>query len=162
MNDTLPNIRCGIGYDSHRLAEGHRLVIGGVVLDSPRGSVAHSDGDVLSHAVVDALLGAAALGDIGRYFPDTDARWKGVSSKVFLEEVRKQLAERELSILNIDAVVILDEPKLAPHIAEMTRSLATTLAIEPSQVSIKAKSSEHTAPDVAAAHVVALLARRSR
>jgi 2-C-methyl-D-erythritol 2,4-cyclodiphosphate synthase len=161
MSDTLPNIRCGIGYDTHRLADGHKLVIGGVALDSPRGSVAHSDGDVLSHAIVDALLGAAALGDIGRHFPDTDPRWKGVSSRVFLEEVRKQLAARGMRILNIDAIVILDEPRLAPHIAQMSSNLAAVLGIDATQVSIKAKTSERTAPDVAAAHAVALLAKLS-
>lgn len=155
----METARCGIGYDSHRLAEGRKLVIGGVELASPRGAVAHSDGDVLSHAIVDALLGAAALGDIGRHFPDSDPRWKGVASREFLAEVRRLLAERGFRILNIDAVVVLDEPKLAPHIVAMSRNLATALGIAPEQVSIKAKTSEGVSPTVAAAHAVALLAQ---
>jgi 2-C-methyl-D-erythritol 2,4-cyclodiphosphate synthase len=114
---------------------------------------------VLSHAVVDALLGAAGLGDIGRHFPDTDPRWKGASSRIFLEEIRRLLAAGGFRILNIDSVIILDEPKLAPHIPAMSNNLAAWLEIEPSQVSVKAKTSEGAAPDVAAAHAVALLAR---
>jgi 2-C-methyl-D-erythritol 2,4-cyclodiphosphate synthase len=158
MMGTGEGYRCGIGYDCHRLAEGRHLVLGGVALESPRGAVAHSDGDVLSHAVVDALLGAAGLGDIGRHFPDTDPQWKGASSRVFLEQVRRQLADHGLRILNIDAVVVIDEPKLAPHVRAMAENLATALGIEAAQVSVKAKSSEGTAQWVAAAHAVALLA----
>jgi len=154
----LNAIRCGIGYDSHRLAEGRRLVIGGVELDSPRGSVAHSDGDVLSHAIVDALLGAANLGDIGRHFPDTDPRWKGASSRIFLEEIRRLLAASGLRVLNIDSVVVLDEPKLAPHIPAMAQNLAAWLGIDPAQISVKAKTTEGTAPQLAAAHAIALVA----
>ena len=152
-------MRCGIGYDLHRLSEGRKLVLGGVELDFQRGSVAHSDGDVLSHAVVDALLGAAGLGDIGRRFPDTDSRWKGARSQIFLEEIRRLLKAGGLRILNIDSVIVLDEPKLAPHISAMSRNLAQWLGIDPAQVSVKAKTSEGTAPNVAAAHAVALLAR---
>ena len=155
----MQGFRCGIGFDSHRLAEGRKLVLGGVALESPRGSVAHSDGDVLSHAIVDALLGAAGLGDIGRHFPDSDPQWKNASSKVFLEEVRRQLAGHGLRILNIDAVVVIDEPKLAPHIRTMAENLAAALGIAISQVSVKAKSSEGTAPKIAVAHAVALLAK---
>ena len=155
----MERFRCGIGYDTHRLAEGRKLVLGGVELESPRGPVAHSDGDVLSHAIVDALLGAAGLGDIGRHFPDTDPRWKNASSKIFLAEARRQLAEHGLRILNIDTVVILDEPKLAPHLPAMAKYLSAILGIEPSQVSVKAKTSEGTAPTIAVAHAVALLAR---
>ena len=158
MSGAIENIRCGIGYDLHRLAEGRKLVLGGVEIASPRGSVAHSDGDVLSHAVVDALLGAAGLGDIGRHFPDTDPRWKGARSRIFLEEIRRLLAASGLRILNIDSVIILDEPKLALQIAAMSNNLAAWLGIEPAQVSVKAKTSEGTAPGVAAAHAVALLA----
>jgi len=151
--------RCGIGYDCHRLEVGRKLVLGGVLLDSPRGSVAHSDGDVLSHAIVDALLGAAGLGDIGRHFPDTDPRWKNASSKLFLDEVRRQLAGCGLRILNIDAVVVIDEPKLAPHVGAMAGNLAAALGIAAAQVSVKAKSSEGTTPMIAVAHAVALLAK---
>ena len=150
-------MRCGIGYDLHRLAEGRKLVLGGEEIASPRGSVAHSDGDVLSHAIVDALLGAAGLGDIGRHFPDTDPRWQGASGRVFLEEIRRLLAASGLGVLNIDSVIVLDEPKLRPHLAAMSKNVAAWLGIEPSQVSVKAKTSEGTARDVAAAHAVALL-----
>ncbi|MBI4478693.1 MAG: 2-C-methyl-D-erythritol 2,4-cyclodiphosphate synthase [Acidobacteria bacterium] len=158
MSESVEAFRCGIGYDLHRLAEGRRLLLGGVEIASPRGSVAHSDGDVLSHAIVDALLGAAGLGDIGRHFPDTDPRWKGASSRIFLEEMRRLLATSGLRIVNIDSVIVLDEPKLAPHITAMSENLAAALGIQPSQVSVKAKTSEGTAPAVAAAHAVALIA----
>jgi len=154
----MTGMRCGIGYDTHRLEAGRKLVLGGVEIPSPRGPVSYSDGDVLSHAIVDALLGAANLGDIGRHFPDSDPRWKGVSSRVFLEEVRQQLATRGLRIVNIDAVVVLDEPRLTPHIAAMSKNIATALGIEPAQVSVKAKTSEGTSPMLASAHAVALLA----
>ena len=155
----MTGLRCGIGYDTHRLEEGRKLVIGGIELPSPRGTVAHSDGDVLSHAIVDALLGGAGLGDIGRHFPDSDPKWKGASSRVFLEEVRRKLALDGLQILNIDAVVVLDEPRLAPHIAAMSQNIAAALGIDPSHVSVKAKTSEGTSPLLAAAHAVALLER---
>ena len=158
----MSELRCGIGYDTHRLEEGRRLIVGGVEIASPRGTVAHSDGDVLSHAVVDALLGAAGLGDIGRHFPDTDPRWKGASSRLFLEEIRRLLAANGLRILNIDTVVVMDEPKLAPHIAAMSKNIAAALGIEPAQVSVKAKTTEGIAPLVAAAHAVALLAGEPR
>jgi 2-C-methyl-D-erythritol 2,4-cyclodiphosphate synthase len=137
--------------------EGRKLILGGVEIPSPRGSVAHSDGDVLSHAVVDALLGAAGLGDIGRHFPDTDPKWKGASSRVFLEEIRRLLAAAGLRILNIDSVIILDQPKLAPHIAAMSQRIAESLGIDAAQVSVKAKTSEGSAPDLATVHAVALL-----
>jgi 2-C-methyl-D-erythritol 2,4-cyclodiphosphate synthase len=153
--------RCGIGFDTHRLAEGLRLVLGGVALESSRGSVAHSDGDVLSHAIVDALLGAAGLGDIGRHFPDSDPQWKNASSKLFLHKVREELAEHHFQILNIDAVVIIDEPKLAPHITEMEENLAGALGISKTQVSVKAKTSEGTSLSIAAAQAIALIARAS-
>ena len=151
-------LRCGIGYDTHRLAEGRKLVIGGVEIPSSRGSIAHSDGDVLSHAIVDALLGAAGLGDIGRHFPDTDPRWKGSGSRTFMEEAGRLLVASGWHVLNIDSVVILDTPKLAPHLAAMSQNIAAWLGIGASQVSVKAKTSEATAPDVAAAQAVALLA----
>jgi 2-C-methyl-D-erythritol 2,4-cyclodiphosphate synthase len=154
----VTGLRCGIGYDTHRLEEGRKLVIGGVELPSQRGTVAHSDGDVLCHAIVDALLGAAGLGDIGQHFPDSDPRWKGASSGVFLKEVRRQLTASRLRIVNIDAVVVLDEPKLAPHIATMSKNIAAVLGIEAAQVSVKAKTSEGTSPHLAAGHAVALLA----
>jgi 2-C-methyl-D-erythritol 2,4-cyclodiphosphate synthase len=150
--------RCGIGYDLHRLAEGRRLVLGGVEIPSPRGLLGHSDADVLSHAVVDALLGAAGLGDIGRFFPDTDPRWKNAASRIFLETVRGLLTERNLALANLDAVVILDTPKLAPHLDTIKDSLAAMLGVASERLNVKAKTSEGASPDFAAAHVVVLLA----
>jgi 2-C-methyl-D-erythritol 2,4-cyclodiphosphate synthase len=116
---------------------------------------------VLSHAVVDALLGAAGLGDVGRHFPDTDPRWKNARSEVFLETVRRELTAHGFQILNIDAVVIIDEPKLAPHITQMEENLATALGISKGQVSVKAKTSEGTALTSAAAQAIALIAHAS-
>ncbi len=104
----------GIGYDLHRLVEGRKLMIGGVEVPFDKGSQGHSDGDVLSHALCDALLGAASLGDIGTHFPDTDPQWKGASSLLFLEQARKLLADRRLRIVHIDAIVICERPKLGP------------------------------------------------
>ena len=152
-------LRCGIGYDTHRLVAGRKLVLGGVEIPSPRGLLGHSDGDVLSHAIVDALLGAAGLGDMGRFFPDSDPRWKNASSKLFLETIRGLLAERKLEIVNIDSVVVLDEPKLAPYMDQIKENLAAALGIAPERVNVKAKTSEGAAPEFAAAHAVVLLAQ---
>lgn len=159
MTSSDPSCRCGIGYDSHRLVEGRRLVLGGVEISSPRGLLGHSDADVLSHAVVDALLGAAGLGDIGRLFPDTDSRWASADSRIFLLKVRSLLAERNLAIANIDAVIVLDAPKLAPLMDAIQESLAASLGVAPERVNVKAKTSEGASPDFAAAHAVALLTR---
>jgi 2-C-methyl-D-erythritol 2,4-cyclodiphosphate synthase len=153
--------RCGIGYDLHRLSEGHKLMIGGIEVPFDKGSVGHSDGDVLSHALCDALLGAAGLGDIGTHFPDTDPRWKGVSSLRFLEHARKLLDERGLRIANIDAVIICERPKLGPRFADMREVLAKALRIAPEQVSLKAKTNEGVGEigrgEAIAAQVIALL-----
>ena len=134
--------RAGIGYDLHRLAEGRKLILGGVEVPFEKGPVGHSDGDVLSHAICDALLGAAGLGDIGTHFPDTDPKWKGASSLLFLEHVRKLLAERSLRIDHMDAVVITERPKLAPHFPAMRQALAKALGIEPARINLKAKTHE--------------------
>ena len=150
--------RCGIGYDTHRLAEGRRLILAGVEIPTSRGLVGHSDGDVLSHAVVDALLGAAGLGDIGRLFPDTEPRWKNVDSQIFLQTVRGLLADRKIEIVNLDAVVVLDAPRLAPYMDSIRTGLAVSLGISRERVNVKAKTSEGAMPDFAAAHAVALLA----
>ena len=150
--------RCGIGYDTHRLVEGRRLVLGGVEIPSPRGLLGHSDGDVLSHAIVDALLGAAGLGDIGRFFPDTDPRWKNADSRIFLETIRGLLADRKLEIANLDAVIVLDAPRLSPHLDRIKESLAATLGVAAERVNVKAKTSEGSSPDFASAHAVVLLA----
>jgi 2-C-methyl-D-erythritol 2,4-cyclodiphosphate synthase len=134
--------RVGIGYDLHRLEPGHRLVLGGVELASERGSVGHSDGDALAHAICDALLGAAGLGDIGTHFPDTDPRWKGISSLAFLERTAKMLVERKLSIAWIDAVVIAERPKLGPHFPAMREALARALNVDSGCINLKAKTHE--------------------
>lgn len=157
MDAPPPSFRCGIGYDTHRLVEGRRLVLGGVEIPSSRGTLGHSDGDVLSHAVVDAVLGAAGLGDIGRFFPDTDPRWKDAASRIFLETVRRLLSERKLEVLSLDTVVILDAPKLAPYMVRMKETLAAALGVAAERVNVKAKTSEGAAPDFAGAQAVVLL-----
>jgi 2-C-methyl-D-erythritol 2,4-cyclodiphosphate synthase len=160
MDAPPTSFRCGIGTDTHRLVEGRRLVLGGVEIPSSRGLLGHSDGDVLSHAVVDAVLGAAGMGDIGRFFPDTDPRWKNADSRIFLETVRRLLTERKLEILSLDTVVILDTPKLAPYMDRMKESLAAALGVAADRVNVKAKTSEGVAPDFAGAQAVVLLAVR--
>jgi 2-C-methyl-D-erythritol 2,4-cyclodiphosphate synthase len=134
--------RSGIGYDLHRLEPGRQLVLGGIELPFDRGSVGHSDGDVLSHAICDALLGAAGLGDIGTHFSDTDPKWKGVSSLVFLDQVRRLLDERGLRIVHIDAVVIAERPRLGPHFSAMREALARALGTSSEQINLKAKTHE--------------------
>jgi 2-C-methyl-D-erythritol 2,4-cyclodiphosphate synthase len=134
--------RSGIGYDLHRLAAGRKLMVGGVEVPFDKGPVGHSDGDVLSHAICDALLGAAGLGDIGAHFPDSDAKWKGVSSLLFLERVRKLLDEQRLRISHIDAIVITEKPKLGPHFPAMRAALAKSMGIGPDQINLKAKTNE--------------------
>jgi len=136
--------RCGIGYDLHRLETGRKLMIGGVEVPFDKGSVGHSDGDVLSHALCDALLGAAGLGDIGTHFPDSDPRWKGVSSLLFLEHTRNLLEKRSLKINHLDAVVICERPKLGPYFPAMRAALAKSLGVAPQQINLKAKTNEGT------------------
>lgn len=134
--------RSGIGYDLHRLAAGRKLMIGGIDVPFDKGSVGHSDGDVLCHALCDALLGAAGLGDIGTHFPDTDPRWKDAHSLRFLEHVRSLLAEKRLRIMHLDAIVITERPKLGPHFSAMREALAEALGIEVSRINLKAKTNE--------------------
>jgi 2-C-methyl-D-erythritol 2,4-cyclodiphosphate synthase len=134
--------RCGIGYDLHRLAEGRKLVIGGIEVPFDKGPVGHSDGDVVAHALCDALLGAAGLGDIGTHFPDSEPKWKGANSLLFLEHVQKLLAERHLGIEHVDVVVILERPKLGPHFSQMRDALAKSLAVPPEKIHLKAKTNE--------------------
>ena len=119
--------RCGIGYDLHRLVEGRKLIIGGIEVPFEKGPAGHSDGDVVAHAVCDALLGAAGLGDIGKHFPDTDPKWKGANSLLFLEHAQKLLNENKFAIEHIDVVVILERPKLGPHFPKMREALAKSL-----------------------------------
>jgi 2-C-methyl-D-erythritol 2,4-cyclodiphosphate synthase len=134
--------RAGIGYDLHRLIEGRRLILGGVEVPFGKGLAGHSDGDALVHAICDALLGAAGLGDIGTHFPDTDPQWKGVSSLKFLERIRDLLAERRLRITHVDAVVIAEQPKLGPHFPTMRTALAQSLRLPVGAVNLKAKTNE--------------------
>lgn len=135
-------LRVGIGNDIHRLAEGRKLIIGGVRIPFDKGPVGHSDGDVLAHAICDALLGAARLGDIGRHFPNSAPQWKNVSSMLFLRHVRQLLADAGYAIVNIDAIVGLERPKLAPYILTMEKKVAAALGLTIAQVSVKAKSGE--------------------
>ena len=135
-------MKVGIGYDIHRLVEGRKLILGGVEIDYPRGLLGHSDADVLIHAICDALLGAAGLGDIGRLFPDTDERYRGISSVELLKEVAGKIIEAGFFIGNIDATVILQLPKLAALIPRMEERLASVLDIEMDRINIKATTNE--------------------
>ena len=135
-------MRIGQGYDVHRLVEGRRLILGGVEIPYEKGLLGHSDADVLLHAVMDALLGAAALGDIGQHFPDSDERYKGISSVELLKEVGKILQENGYLIENIDSTVIAQRPKLLPYRPQMAKNIADALGIEPDRVSVKATTEE--------------------
>jgi 2-C-methyl-D-erythritol 2,4-cyclodiphosphate synthase len=134
--------RCGIGYDLHRLEAGRKLIIGGMELAFDKGPAGHSDGDVLAHALCDALFGAAGLGDIGRHFPDNDPKWKGANSLIFLEHARKLLEENKFVIEHVDAVVILEKPKLGPHFAKMQGIVAKALGVAAEKIHLKAKTNE--------------------
>ncbi len=135
-------MRIGLGYDVHKLVEGRDLILGGVKIPYEKGLLGHSDADVLLHAVSDALLGAAALGDIGKHFPDTSDEFKGISSLVLLERVGKLLEEKLYFIENIDATIIAQQPKMRPFIAEMEANIAKTLRLDVSQVNVKATTEE--------------------
>ena len=139
----MTNLRIGHGYDVHRLTAGRRLVIGGVIIPYEKGLLGHSDADVLLHAISDALLGAAALGDIGKHFPDTDECYKDADSLVLLSAVVQILSNAGYKPSNIDATVIAQAPKLAPHIQMMRENIAKALNIEPDAVSVKATTEEH-------------------
>ena len=143
---TTCNFRVGEGWDTHALVPGRLLTIGGVTIDHPLGLLGHSDADVLLHAITDALLGAAALGDIGSHFPDTDARFKGADSGVLLAEVGRAVVARGWTIVNIDSTVIAQAPKLAPHIQAMRAHIANALALEVDSVNVKAKTAEKLGP----------------
>ncbi len=135
-------MRIGHGYDVHRLTEGRKLILGGVEIYHTKGLLGHSDADVLVHAIMDALLGAAALGDIGKLFPDTDERYRGADSIKLLCEVRRILAEKGYTVSNIDSTVIAQAPKLSPHIEKMRTNIASALCIDISCVSVKATTEE--------------------
>ena len=136
-------MRIGHGYDVHRLVEGRDLILGGVKIPYEKGLLGHSDADVLTHAVMDALLGAAALGDIGKHFPDTDPAYKGADSLKLAEHVAALLRERGYRIGNIDATVIAQAPKLAPHMQAMKQTLARALECDPDRINVKATTEEH-------------------
>ncbi|MEK6593434.1 MAG: 2-C-methyl-D-erythritol 2,4-cyclodiphosphate synthase [Pseudomonadota bacterium] len=135
-------MRIGQGFDVHALVAGRRLIIGGVEIPYDKGLDGHSDADVLLHAVCDALIGAAALGDIGTHFPDTDARYKGIDSRRLLREVAGLLASRNLRVVNIDATIIAQAPRMAPYVDRMRENIATDLGINRDDVSVKAKTTE--------------------
>ena len=135
-------MRVGMGYDVHRLVENRDLILGGVKIPYEKGLLGHSDADVLLHAIMDALLGAAALGDIGKHFPDTDPAYEGASSMKLLEHVGKLLEEENYQIINIDATIIAQRPKMAPHIPQMVENVARVLKLEKNQVNIKATTEE--------------------
>jgi 2-C-methyl-D-erythritol 2,4-cyclodiphosphate synthase len=155
-------MRIGQGFDVHALVAGRKLIIGGVDIPYEKGLDGHSDADVLLHAITDALLGAAGMGDIGRHFPDTDPRYKGVDSRVLLREVALKLAQSHWAVLNIDATIIAQAPKMAPHIPKMEENIAADLGLAKDLVNIKAKTTECLGftgrGEGIAAEVVALIA----
>jgi 2-C-methyl-D-erythritol 2,4-cyclodiphosphate synthase len=161
---TAPRIRIGQGFDVHALVPGRKLVIGGVHIPHDRGLEGHSDADVLLHAITDAILGAAALGDIGRHFPDTDAKHKGADSRALLRDAAKRVHDAGFHVVNVDATIIAQAPKMAPHIPKMVAHIAADLGIVPSHVNVKAKTTERLGftgrGEGIAAEAVALLEKR--
>lgn len=157
-------MRIGHGYDVHRLVEGRKLILGGVEVPHTLGLLGHSDADVLTHAVMDALLGAAALGDIGRHFPDTDPAYKGADSLVLLDHVMALLDQAGWKVGNVDATILAQKPKLDPHIPQMRDNLAQHMGVEPGQVNVKATTEEKLgftgAEQGIAAHAVCLLEQK--
>ena len=153
--------RIGNGYDVHRLIKGRKLILGGVDIPHGLGLDGYSDADVLCHALCDSLLGASGAGDLGKYFPDTDNKWKGVSSLVLLEKSGELVAERGFQISNIDTTIVAQQPKIGPHIESMTTNISETLKIDPSQINIKATTTERLGfagrEEGIAAYAVALL-----
>lgn len=135
--------RFGMGYDVHQLVENRKLIIGGVDIPYEKGLLGHSDADVLLHAISDALLGAAALGDIGKHFPDTDPRYKGADSLKLLEEVGNLLAEKGYVVGNVDATIVAQKPKMLPHISQMRENIARVLRVDMDQINVKATTEEH-------------------
>lgn len=157
----MTDLRIGHGYDVHQLAEGRKLVLGGVEIPWKRGLLGHSDADVLVHAVMDALAGASRLGDIGKLFPDTDPAYAGISSLKLLTEVGRLLAQRGFAVVNVDATLLAQAPKIAPYKAQMAQNIAAALGIEPERVNVKATTEEGLGftgdGSGMAAHAVALL-----
>ncbi len=143
---SVPEIRTGLGWDVHRIAAGRPLILGGVAIPSEFGLEGHSDADILLHAVTDALLGAAALGDIGMHFPDTDPRWKGAASAKFLEHAAMLVTQAGYALVNVDTTVILEKPKLKDYRVAIRESLAKTLSLPLDRVSVKFKTAERVGP----------------
>ena len=160
-----PEFRSGIGYDLHRLTAGRKLILGGVEIAAEKGLAGHSDADILLHAVTDALLGAVGLGDIGQHFPPSDPQWRDADSGVFLRHARRLVEESGYRLVNVDAVVVLEKPKLAPFRDAIRESLADKLGVSPDRVSVKAKTAEGLGPigqgEAAEAYVVVLVSRSS-
>ena len=160
----MSDFRIGQGWDVHRIAPGRPLILGGVAIPSDFGLDGHSDADILSHAITDALLGAAGLGDIGMHFPDTDPRWKGGDSLMFLRHARELVSANGYQIANVDSTVILERPKLKDHRVAIREKLAETLGLDPGQVSVKFKTAERLGPVGAGlsaeAQAVVLIARK--
>lgn len=136
-------MRVGMGYDVHRLVEERKLILGGVEIPYEKGLLGHSDADVLLHAIMDAMLGAAAMGDIGQHFPDTDPQYKGANSMKLLEACRDKIAEKGYGVYNLDVTICAQAPKMAPHLLNMRQNIADTLGIDISMVNIKATTTEH-------------------
>ena len=159
------DLRVGIGYDSHRLVENRKLILGGVHIPFEKGLSGHSDGDILFHALTDALLGAAGLGDIGHYFPPSDPQWKDADSETFLAHARELIEESGYKIVNVDAVISLERPKIGPHRDAIRKNVARVLGVEMERVGLKAKTAEGMGPvgegSAGEARVVALIERDS-
>ena len=162
----LPDIRVGNGYDVHRLVEGRKLILGGVDVPHSMGLDGHSDADALVHALCDALLGALGAGDIGKYFPETDPKWQGISGLHLLKEVMRMCREKGFELANADSVIVAQKPKLAPYISEMKKNIASILDVETDQINIKATTTEKLGfagrEEGISAYAVALLVKNDR
>ena len=160
-----PELRVGIGYDSHRLATGRKLVLGGVEIPCEKGLLGHSDADVLLHAITDALLGAAAKGDIGTLFPPSDPQWRDADSSIFVRHASELLESYGWKVVNVDAVILIEQPRVGPHRDRIRKRVASLLGIDPDAIGLKAKTGEGVGPvgtgQLAEAHAVVLISRSS-
>lgn len=160
-----PELRVGIGYDSHRLARGRKLVLGGVEIPSEKGLLGHSDADVLLHAITDAMLGAAAKGDIGTLFPPSDPQWRNADSSIFVRHASELLESYGWKVFNVDAVILIEQPRVGPYRDRIRKRVASLLGIDPDAIGLKAKTGEGVGPvgtgQLAEAHAVVLISRSS-
>ena len=160
-----PELRAGIGYDSHRLATGRKLVLGGVEIPSEKGLLGHSDADVLLHAITDAMLGAAAKGDLGTLFPPSDPQWRNADSSIFVRHASELLESYGWKVVNVDAVILLEQPRVRPYRDRIRKRVASLLGIDPDAIGLKAKTGEGVGPvgtgQLAEAHAVVLISRSS-